>query len=132
MQIFTDEWAAAFREAINEHPHFRQFAANWELGPIIAIARAEFDFEEDLGLFLGIENGECNFALILSARDAYRAGNYVYEASYETWGHIFDTSEKLIHAFLTGKIKLTKGNMVDLLNTGKVADCLVQAAASLY
>ena len=132
MEIFTDEWAAAYRDAINAHPDFRKFAADWELGPMTAIARAEFDYEEDLGLFLGIEKGECNFAIILSARDAYRAGNYVYEASYETWGHIFNNSEKLIHAFLTGKLKLTKGNIVDLLNTDKVADCLVQAAASLY
>ena len=58
----------------------------------------------------------------------YRAANFVYEASYETWERIFGLSFKMSIAFLTGKLKVTKGSVYKLINTDKVGGCLVQAA----
>ena len=129
MQIFTDEWALAYRDAINAHPSFREAAADWQLGPLGAIARADGDEqEEDAALYLDLAKGECRYAAILSPKDVYRAANFVYEASYETWGKIYDLSLKMTTAFLTGKLKVTKGSVYKLINTDKVGDCLVQAA----
>ncbi len=58
----------------------------------------------------------------------FRACTVVYEASYENWGKIFDLSLNPTTAFLTGKLKVTKGSVYKLINTDKVGDCLVQAA----
>ena len=58
----------------------------------------------------------------------YRAANFVYEASYENWGRIFELSLNPVTAFLTGKLKVTKGSVYKLINTDKVGGCLVQAA----
>ena len=66
--------------------------------------------------------------MILSPKDAFRAANYVYEASYENWGRIFELSLNPVTAFLTGKLKLTKGSVYSLVNYNKSSEYMAQAA----
>ena len=138
MQIFTDEWALAYRDAINAHPIFREAAADWQLGPFGFIARANGGDQQDAradtpppqdaAVYFDYEKGECRHVTILSTKDVFRACTVVWEASYENWGKIFDLSLNPTTAFLTGKLKVTKGSVYKLINTDKVGDCLVQAA----
>ena len=71
MQILTDEWALAYRDAINAHPSFREAAADWQLGPIGVITRADGDDQQDAragtsppqdaAVYFDLEKGECRF-----------------------------------------------------------------------
>ena len=69
MRIFTDEWALAYRDAINAHPSFREAAADWQLGPIGVITRADGDDQEDAAFYLKLEKGECRYVANLSPKD---------------------------------------------------------------
>ena len=70
MRPFSDEWALAYRDAINASEGYRHSAANWELGPVALIARVDGDDQEDAALYLDLERGECRYAMILSPKDA--------------------------------------------------------------
>ena len=55
MRPFSDEWALAYRDAINASKGYRHSAANWELGPVALIARADGDDQENAAIYLDLE-----------------------------------------------------------------------------
>ncbi len=138
MRPFTDEWALAYRDALNKHEGCREAGANFELGPFGFIARANGGDQQDAradtpppqdaAVYFDYEKGECRHVTILSTKDVFRACTVVWEASYENWGKIFDLSLNPTTAFLTGKLKLAKGNIYQLLNNNKFAVYIAQAA----
>ncbi len=138
MRPFSDEWALAFRDAINKHEGCREAGTKWELGPFGFIARANGDDQQDAragtsppqdaAVYFDLEKGECRYVMILSTKDVFRACTVVWEASYETWEKIFLLSLSPVTAFWTGKLKLAKGNIYQLTNFNKLADYVAQAA----
>lgn len=131
MQIFTDEWAVALRVGVNEHPHFREAAGKWNSGPIALTARFNNEDQEDVSILFGLEEGICQFTVILSDKDAYRAAGFVYEATFENWEKMFDRSLNPVTAFLTGRLKLIKGNFYRLFGMEKAGEYLFNVASSL-
>ena len=69
MRPFTDEWALAYRDAINAHPSFREAAADWQLGPIGVVTRADGDDQEHAAFYLELEKGACRYVANLSPKD---------------------------------------------------------------
>ena len=131
MQPFSDEWAVALREGINQHPYFPEAAAKWNLGPVALTARLDREDQEDVSIFFDIEHGICRYTMILSAKDAFRACDFILEGNLQTWEKVFNLEQTSVTAFLTGKLKLTKGSFYKTLGMEKASVCLFQAAASL-
>ena len=131
MQIFTDEWGFALKDAINEHPGFEEAAANWKYGTVGFTVRYNDEDREDVSLFLDIEKGVCRYTMLLSAKDAFRACDFILEGNLQTWEKVFNLEQTSVTAFLTGKLKLSKGSFYKTLGMEKASVCLFQAAASL-
>lgn len=131
MKIFTDEWAFALKDAINDHPTFKGEAEFWTHGPVGFTIRYDDEDKEDISLFIDMDRGECRFNMLLSATDAFRACSFIVEANFQTWEKIFSQELTLRLAFMTGKLKLTKGSFYKTLGMEKASICLFQAAATL-
>ena len=131
MSIFTDEWAFALKDAINEHPSFKGEAAKWNYGTVGFTVRYNDEDQEDVSLFLDIEKGVCRYTMLLSAKDAFRACDFILEGNLQTWEKVLNLEQTSETAFLTGKLKLSKGSFYKTLGMEKASVCLFQAAASL-
>ena len=131
MELFTNEWALALRDAINEHPNFKTAAANWKYGSVGFTVNFNDEDREDLSLYLDIEKGVCRYTALLFYKDALRACDFVLEGSLETWEKIFNLEQTSVTAFLTGKLKMTKGSFYKTMGMEKASICLFQAAATL-
>ena len=131
MDIFTDEWAFALKDIVNEHPYFKEAAAKWVHGPVGFTVLFNDEEREDLSLFLHIHEGECLYTMMLSATDGRRACEFILEADFPTWERIFHQEQTMIIAFLTGKMKLTKGSFYKSLGMEKASVYFIQAAATL-
>ena len=131
MQIFTDEWAQAFCDGLNQHPYFKEAAAKWNSGPIALIARYNQEEQEDVAFLVGLDGGIVHFAAILSDKDAIRAAKFVFEASCENWDKLFCRSLNPFTAYFTGRLKLIKGNVIRLYGMEKAGEFLFNVASSL-
>ncbi len=131
MKLFTDEWAFALKDAINNHPTFKQEAAKWSYGTVGFMVRFNDEDREDVSLYIDMDRGVCRYTMLLSATDAFRACDFILEGNLETWVKVFNQEQTSVTAFLTGKLKLSKGSFYKTLGMEKASACLFQAAASL-
>ena len=131
MEIFTDEWAFALKDAINDHPTFKKEAEFWTHGPVGFTVRYNDESQEDISLFIDMDRGECRFTMLLSATDAFRACSFIVEANFQTWEKIFNQELTLRLAFMTGKLKLTKGSVYKTIGIDKASVSFIQAAVTL-
>ena len=131
MKLFTDEWAFALKDAINNHPTFEQEASNWRYGSVGFTVRYNNEDKEDVSLYIDMDRGVCRYTMLLSAQDAFRACDFILEGELDTWIKVFNQEQTSVTAFLTGKLKLTKGSFYKTLGMEKASICLFQAAATL-
>ncbi len=131
MRIFTDEWAFALKDATNNHPTFKQEAAMWKHGPVGFTVRYNDEDREDVSLYIDMDRGVCRSTMLLSAADAFRACDYIVEANVQTWVKIFNQEQTLRIAFMTGKLKLTKGSIYKTIGIDKASVSFIKAAATL-
>ena len=131
MQIFTDEWALAYRDAINASEDYRQAAANWQLGALALVARAESEDQQDSALSLALERGRCLSARLLTPEQAAEECAIVLEASTANWELLLSGSLSPTMAIMAGKLKVTKGSVSALIPYIKASEYLIQAAPSL-
>ena len=131
MQIFTDEWSLAYRDAINASEDYRQAAANWQLGALALVARAESEDQQDSALSLALERGQCLSARALTPEQAAEECAIVLEASNTNWELLLSGSLSPTMAIMAGKLKVTKGSVSALIPYIKASEYLIQAAPSL-
>ncbi|PZN12790.1 MAG: Fis family transcriptional regulator [Bacillota bacterium] len=125
---FTQEWAQAYKDRINENPRYREAARNWEW-PLAFVLEAEpsLGIEEDRAIVLDLYRGECRDAR-LATRDELDGVPYVISADAYTWKQVVDGRLDPLAAMLRGKLKIVKGNMAVLAGYVTAAKELVNSA----
>ena len=125
---FTAEWADAWCRALNESPAYRSAAARWE-GDVVLVMNAEGDAPE-CAVHLDLHHGSCRAARVATGDD--RAGaRYVMEAAPAMWRELLGGRTPPLMALLSGRLRLTRGNMADLVPFAGAAGELVATAVAM-
>jgi len=130
-EIFTEEWAQLWHEAINSNAAYKKAAAKWE-GAIGMVM--------DTDASMGIDAPRVVVADLWhgDSRSAYAADEaalddvpYVIKATPEIWKKVLAGKLDPIVALMGKKLKLAKGGLFALLPYAKAAKELVNSAIAV-
>jgi putative sterol carrier protein len=126
--IFGDAWALGCADRLRSREEFRVAAAKWE--GIVMLVMTETGEAEPRRVYLDLWRGECRDARAGTAADEAGA-RLIFSATAEGWQQLFSGRLPPLHALLTGKLLLAKGNVMELVPYAGLAKQLVEAAASV-
>lgn len=128
-EIFTDAWAEAYKEKLNENEAYAEAGSDWE-GPMAFLVRADpaQGLPEDRAVVLDLHHGTCRDAYAATAEEADEEADYVIQGSRSTWLDVLDGKLQPLKALMFGKLKLKKGSLKDLLPYTKAAKEMVESA----
>lgn len=127
---FTQDWADAFRDAINADAAYRAAAASWTWPLALAMeARPDLGYPEAVAVELALDRGTCHDARIVPA-DAATAP-YVLRGSYDTWKRVVRGDVDAVMAVATGQLALARGSLMTLMMHTGSAKALVATAGTV-
>lgn len=127
-EIFTDAWARAWCERINENEAYRKSAANWEGAMVLEMtADADFGVAKNRAVVADLWHGECRGATAAGAENIDRAP-YVIRGSPTAWKDVLAGRLDPIVGLMKGKLRLAKGGLFSLLPYAVAAKELVVSA----
>lgn len=108
----SDEWAAAYKEAINANPKYKEAGKDWTHGAVAMVVKADpsIGIDRDMGLWLDIDRGVCKGCRLVSMQEAEKAP-FVILADYARWKMVIKKELDPIKGMMQNKLKLTKGHM---------------------
>ena len=128
MQFPSEEWAAAFRAAINQNSEYRAAAQAWE-GDILFLVRGPDPNAPSPGVHLALSHGECSSATYhADARTV--SSEFIYEGTPENWKKLLAREVDPVNAILNGTFKI-KGNLAKAMRFTRAAKELVETAAKI-
>jgi putative sterol carrier protein len=126
-EAFTDEWAQAWCRALNASPAYRTAAAVWEGAVGLLMTRPG---GERRAVLLDLWHGECRGARVVAPAELETA-RYVLEAPADTWREMLALRASPLVALMSGKLRLTRGNIAELLPYVNAAKELVTTATDI-
>jgi len=127
-EIFTDDWAGLWAEAINENAEYRKAAATWEGAIALHMTEdAAMGIDADRVVVADLWHGDCRGASA-AGPDAFESAPYVIRAAPEVWKGVLAGRTDPIVGLMGGKLKLAKGGLFKLLPYAKAAKELVASA----
>jgi putative sterol carrier protein len=128
MQFPSAEWAAAFREALNENDAYREAAKAWE-GDITFLVRTADPNVPAPGIHLEFAHGQCTAATFHDdARNV--SSEFVYEGTPENWQKLIRHELDPLKAVLDGTFRV-RGNLAKLMRFTRAAKELVETASNV-
>ena len=128
MKFPSQEWADAFRAAVNENAAYRESARAWE-GDILFLVRSADPSAAAPGVHLALAHGECS-AATFHADGSTVASEFVYEGSPENWKKILSGQLDPVKAILDGTFRI-KGNLAKAMRFTRAAKELVETASKV-
>ncbi|MEO8634552.1 MAG: SCP2 sterol-binding domain-containing protein [Gemmatimonadales bacterium] len=125
--IFSDAWARACAERLNARDAYRAAAATWEGAILLRMHKAGGEARR---VFLDLWHGECRAARAGTAEDE-EAARYILDGEPAAWEQVLTGRVAPLLAIMTGKLKLAKGSLAELLPYVNAAKELVSAAAEV-
>ena len=127
--VFSGEWATACGAALNENPAYREAARSWEGAVLLQLASAE-GAEGAQMVYFDLWHGECRAARAATHEDEALA-RYVMSGTAGAWQQVLTGKVAPLMALLTGRIKLTRGALAELLPHVNAAKELVLTFATV-
>lgn len=130
-QIFSGPWAQACAEALRNRPAYREAAAAWE-GAILLVMAPEpgEGVAGERCVLLDLWHGDCRSARA-ALPDEESLARYVLVGSPAAWNQVLSGTVAPLMAVMLGRLRLTKGDLTELLPYVGAARELVAAAASV-
>lgn len=125
--IFSDSWARACGERINARSGYRVAGATWEVQVVL---RMEGPGEEVRRVHFDLGEGRCRSARA-GTPDDETDSRYILSGRVAAWEQVLTGKAPALLAIMTGKLKLAKGNIAELLPHAEAAKELVLAAAEV-
>ena len=127
----SEEWTAAYKEAINSDPEYKTAGAKWTAGPLAFVVKAEpsVGLEEDTAFVLDVHQGECRDAYV-AEMDKAKKQPFVITGSYAQWKSVIRGELDPIKGMMQGKLKL-KGNLPMIVRFVQAAKVRVSNAAKV-
>jgi putative sterol carrier protein len=130
-EIFTDAWAQAWCEKINQNQNYRESSGDWIWPLILKISgMSGTAIEEDRYVYVDLKNGECLTGRAANESDI-ESTPYVVTADAKTWKQIFSGDMDIMTGIMWGKIKLEKGDLGEIAQHVSSAKQLVLSAGKV-
>ena len=128
MQFPSQEWATAFRAAINANEAYRAAAMAWE-GDILFLVKGADVNAAAPGVYLALAHGECSEATYhADARSV--SSEFIYEGTPENWQKLLKGDVDPVKAILDGTFRI-RGNLAKAMRFTKAAKELVETASKV-
>ncbi len=130
-EVFSDAWAAAWREEINRSRGYRRAGARWD--DTIAFVMASDPDSSGGGersVLLDLSLGQCRGARAARAEDLAAAA-FVIAADPGTWRQVFAGQLDIVMAIMQKRFSLRRGTLAQLLPHASAAHELLAAARTL-
>lgn len=108
LEVFESAWTAQLGEELNSDEPYREAARDWR--GVLGLALAMPDGETRTAL-LDLDSGRCHRT---STDPASCPPDYVIEADTRTWKSVFTGELEPMWGLMSGKLKLTTGNLAEL------------------
>lgn len=130
-EIFTDEWAKAWHDRINENEDYKKAATKWEgaIGMLMT-ADSSMGIPEERRVVADLWHGDCRGAKAASQEDIAEAP-YLIKADPAAWKSVLAGKTDPIVGLMGGKLKLAKGSLFALLPYARAAKELVRSAINV-
>lgn len=125
---FTAPWADAWCRALNESDAYRRAGAKWE-GDVVLLMGADGDAPAR-GVYLDLHHGACRGARLATAADL-DAARYVMEGRPDVWRELLGGRTAPLMALMSGRLRLTRGDLAALVPFAGAAGELVAAAVAM-
>lgn len=127
--VFSGEWASACGAALNQNPAYREAARNWEGAVLLRLTPAAGAEGAQL-VYFDLWHGECRAARAATPEDEALA-RYAMSGTADGWRQVLTGKVAPLMALMTGRIKLTKGVLAELLPHVNAAKELVLTFATV-
>jgi putative sterol carrier protein len=130
-EIFTDDWARAWNDAINANADYKRAATKWE-GAIAMVMSPDGDMgiPEERVVIADLWHGDCRSARAATAANLADVP-YLIKATPTNWKSVLSGKTDPIVGLMGGKLKLAKGSLFALLPYAKAAKELVNSAIAV-
>lgn len=124
----SDEWAQAFREQLNGSAAYRAAAAGWTHGAVALVVRADpsLGLQDDIGMWLDLERGQCNGARVVG-RDEAKKAPFCITGEYARWKSVMKKELDPIKGMMQKKLELS-GQMTIIVKFVNASKELVEAS----
>ena len=128
----SQEWATAYRDAINSNPAYKTAGKDWTHGVVAMVVKADpaLRIPDDTALWLDVDRGLCKDCRLMPAKDALAAA-FVIVADYARWKSVIKKELDPIKGMMQGKLKLTKGHMPTIVKYVNSSRELVETTAKV-
>lgn len=126
MEAFSQAWADAYRDAINNNEAYTKAAANWDLGRVALVMRGE-----NVGILLDLAAGQCHNATRMSHEEATEQAAFVIVGDEATWRDVLEGRLAPLMGIMRGKLKLEKGSIAKLMPYANASVALVNSAQAV-
>ena len=108
----SDEWASAYKDALNASAAYKQAGKDWTHGVVAMVVKADpsLGIPEDTAMWLDVHQGECRECKLMPASKA-EAAAFIIVADYPRWKSVIKKELDPIKGMMQNKLKLTKGHM---------------------
>jgi putative sterol carrier protein len=129
----SEAWTAAFADAVNANEVYRKHGAPWTFGAVAMVCSADpaLGLDEDVGMILDVDRGECRGATLVRGLDAVMDTPFVIVAPYARWKQVIRGEVDPIKAMMEGKLKMTKGHLPTMLRFVESSRALVTSATAV-
>ena len=128
MKFPSEEWANAFRSALNVNRRYAEAAQQWEGDILLRVAPASPEAPAP-GIHLVLAHGTCSAAAFLAdSRSA--SSEFVFEATEENWRKLLRRELDPVSALLNRTIRV-QGNLPKLMRFTRAAKELVDTAGEI-
>lgn len=129
----SDDWAAAYREALNANPDYATTGKDWTHGAVAMVVRADesIGIEEDVAVLLDVHQGVCRAATYTTAGQAREAAAFVIESNYDFWKTLIVQNKDPMMALMQGKLTLTKGKLPTIIRHLEASKQLIASAQAV-
>lgn len=125
--VFSSDWARACAECLNGREGYRVAAGSWEAVIVLTMTDAGAPGEVRRVL-LDLAEGICREARAAAVEDE-AAARYILSGTAQTWREMLGGALPPLMAIMTGRLRLAKGNLMELIPYVNAAKELVSAAA---
>lgn len=138
----SNEWALAFKDAVNSNANYKEAASWWE-GDFIFVVKPSGNLDKELKMFIGLYHGDCTGAKALADDEGYEVlppnskprpmdsgeklgAEFEFSGTYDNWVKVLKKELDPIQGLMAGKFKLV-GNMAKVMRATKAAQELVNS-----
>lgn len=130
IMVFSEDWAREWCQQLNGRVSYQHAAARWEGAVALVMTRDGSEASAQRAVFLDLWHGQCRAARVASPDDLSTAA-YVLSGTAVAWREVLSGRMAPLMAFMSGKIRLTKGSMSSLLPYAAAARELVATAIEM-